>query len=165
MVEALAGRSLGEHTRDPRSLDGMREDALTFPVLEGIEFRACSVGTASSRAHRRSSPRSPSLPASGPRARAHTKREATIPEGVAVLELAPDVVSMSFDAPMRITSIRLSGEAGGTYALERSDAMEPATEFRATPPPLLRGRYTVEWRGLSSDGHPMKCRFSFEVAP
>ena len=82
-----------------------------------------------------------------------------------MLAAGPDVVSMSFDEPMRITMIGLTSEAGDTFELERSDAMEPVTEFRATPPPLPKGLYTVEWRGLSSDGHPMQGRFSFEVAP
>ena len=96
---------------------------------------------------------------------AHSKQETTFPEDGAVLAAAPDVVSMSFDAPMRVTVITITSEAGDTFELERSDAMEPVTEFRATPPPLPKGRYTVEWRGLSSDGHPMRGRFSFEVAP
>ncbi len=96
---------------------------------------------------------------------AHSKQETTFPEDGAVLAAAPDVVSLSFDEPMRITMISLTGEAGDTFELERSDEMEPVTEFRATPPPLPKGRYTVEWRGLSSDGHPMQGRFSFEVAP
>ena len=96
---------------------------------------------------------------------AHSKQETTFPEDGAVLAAAPDVVSMSFDEPMRITMISLTGEAGDTFELERSDELEPVTEFRAIPPPLPNGRYTVEWRGLSSDGHPMQGRFSFEVAP
>ena len=97
--------------------------------------------------------------------RAHSKQETSFPEDGVVLAASPDVVSMSFDEPMRITMIGLTSEAGDTFELERSDAMEPVTEFRAIPPPLPKGRYTVEWRGLSSDGHPMKGRFTFEVAP
>lgn len=97
--------------------------------------------------------------------RAHSKQETTFPEDGSVLAAAPDVVSMTFDEPMRITLIQLTSEAGDTFELERSDAMEPVTEFRAIPPPLPKGRYTVEWRGLSSDGHPMQGHFSFEVAP
>ncbi len=84
------------------------------------------------------------LAGAGAPALAHTEQEATFPQDGAILELAPDVVSVTFDAPMRITSIRLTSEAGGAFELERSDAMEPATEFRATPPPLPEGRYTVE---------------------
>jgi len=95
---------------------------------------------------------------------AHSKQEVTVPHDGAVLAAPPDVVSIAFDAPMRITVIRLTSEAGDTIALERSDDMRPVTDFRATPPVLSNGRYTVEWRGLSADGHAMKCRFSFEVA-
>ena len=95
---------------------------------------------------------------------AHSKQEVTVPNEGAVLASPPDVVSIAFDAPMRITVIRLTSEAGETFELERSDDMQPVTDFRATPPVLPTGRYTVEWRGLSADGHAMKGRFSFEVA-
>ena len=95
---------------------------------------------------------------------AHSRQEVTFPEDGAVLTTSPDVVFMRFDAPMRITAISLTSETGGTFDLGRSDGMQPVTDFRATTPVLPTGRYTVDWRGLSTDGHPMKCRFSFEVA-
>ena len=95
----------------------------------------------------------------------HSRQEVTFPADGAVLPAPPDAVSMQFDTPMRITTISLTSETtGGSFDLERSDGMQPVTDFRATPPALPDGRYTVEWRGLSSDGHPMRCRFSFEVA-
>ena len=95
---------------------------------------------------------------------AHSKQEVTFPHDGAILAAPPDVVSIAFDAPMRITVIRLTSEAGDTFELGRSDDMQPVTDFRALPPALPNGRYTVEWRGLSADGHAMKGRFSFEVA-
>ena len=95
---------------------------------------------------------------------AHSEQEVTVPHDGAVLAAPPDVVSIAFDAPMRITVIRLTSEAGDTFELGRSDDMQPVTDFRALPPALPNGRYTVEWRGLSADGHAMKGRFSFEVA-
>ena len=36
---------------------------------------------------------------------AHSKQEATFPEDGAVLAAAPDVVSMTFDTPMRVTTM------------------------------------------------------------
>lgn len=96
---------------------------------------------------------------------AHSKQEVTFPADGAVLSVPPEVVSMRFDMPMRVTVIELTSETtGGTYELVRSDGMRPVTDFRATPPALPDDRYTVEWRGLSTDGHAMKCRFSFEIA-
>ena len=96
---------------------------------------------------------------------AHTNPEATFPADGAVLSASPAVVSMQFDMPMRVTLIRLTSETtGGAFELVRSDGMRAVTDFRATPPVLPKDRYTVEWRGLATDGHAMKCRFSFEVA-
>ena len=85
---------------------------------------------------------------------AHSKREATVPSDGEVLAAPPEVISMTFAKPMRITAVRPTGETGETFDLESSDKLRPVTEFRATPPRLPYGRYTVEWRGLSWDGHP-----------
>ena len=43
--------------------------------------------------------------------------------------------------------------------------MEPEREFRAIPAAVLSdGDYTVTWRGLAADGHPMQGEFHFTVA-
>ena len=63
---------------------------------------------------------------------AHSKQEVTFPDDGAVLPVQPDVVSIAFGAPMRITVIRLTNEAGDTFELERSDDMQPVTDFRTT---------------------------------
>ena len=98
-------------------------------------------------------------------AAAHSRPETTAPaDGEAVTE-APAVIAISFDEPMRVTRIELTSAGGDAFALERTDGMAPVTRFEATPPPLPAGRYTVTWRGLSADGHPMSGRFSFEVRP
>ena len=94
---------------------------------------------------------------------AHSRHEAAIPGDGAVVEAAPEVIVLSFDSPTRITMIELSNSRGEEFALERSDGMAPVTRFEATPAQLSAGRYTVEWRGLSADGHPTSCRFSFDV--
>ena len=98
-------------------------------------------------------------------AAAHSRPEATAPANGEVIAEAPPVVAISFDEPMRVTRIELTNAGGDAFALERTDEMAPVTRFEATPPPLPAGRYTVKWRGLSADGHPMSGRFSFEVRP
>ena len=95
---------------------------------------------------------------------AHSRAEKTLPEDGAVLSVAPEVISISFDRPMRITALRLTSATGDAFELEGPDASTPLTELRAVSPPLPEGRYVVEWRGLSADGHPVKGRFSFEIA-
>ncbi|MDQ0316294.1 copper resistance CopC family protein [Amorphus orientalis] len=96
-------------------------------------------------------------------ASAHSKKETTTPPDGAVLEAAPQSIGMSFDKPMRITLIRLTGADGESHDLERTDDMAPVREFEATPGDLAPGTYTVDWRGLSDDGHPMEGSFSFEI--
>lgn len=96
-------------------------------------------------------------------ASAHSRHEATIPGDGTVVETAPEVIVLSFDTPTRITMIELSNSRGEEFALERSDGMAPVTRFEATPAQLSAGSYTVQWRGLSADGHPTSCRFSFDV--
>ena len=98
-------------------------------------------------------------------ASAHSRPETTAPADGEVVAAAPAVIAISFDKPMRVTTIELTGADGEAFALERTDEMAPVTRFEATPPPLPAGRYTVTWRGLSEDGHAMSGRFSFEVQP
>ena len=98
-------------------------------------------------------------------ATAHSRQETTVPANGEVVAAAPEVISISFDKPVRITLIELTDADGKKLALERKDEMTPVTLFEATPAPLTDGRFTVEWRGLSADGHPMNGRFSFEVKP
>ena len=93
----------------------------------------------------------------------HSRHEATIPGDGTVVETAPEVIVLSFDSPTRITMIELSNSRGEEFALERSNGMAPVTCFEAKPAQLSAGSYTVEWRGLSADGHPTTCRFSFDV--
>jgi len=94
---------------------------------------------------------------------AHSTKEETEPADSAVLTIPPDAIGMQFDMPMRVTLISLTDADGRDYALTRSDDMQPVSEFSAVPPDLPSGRYTVEWRGLAEDGHPMQGAFSFEI--
>lgn len=94
---------------------------------------------------------------------AHSEKKATTPADGVVLTGAPDTIGMTFDMPMRVTMVRLTGADGVEIALERSDGMAPVSEFTATPVAIGPGDYTVEWRGLAGDGHAMQGSFSFRV--
>jgi len=95
---------------------------------------------------------------------AHSKKEETQPADGAVLDMSPSAVAMRFDMPMRVTLISLTDQDGTAHDLTRTDNMQPVSEFSATPPVLPTGQYTVEWRGLAADGHPMQGAFSFEIS-
>jgi len=96
-------------------------------------------------------------------ASAHSTKAATTPADGAILSEAPEVIAMSFDAPMRITMMRLTDETGTERGLRRVGGMAPATEVKARPAVLEPGSYKVEWRGLAADGHAMSGSFTFRI--
>lgn len=96
-------------------------------------------------------------------ASAHSEKEATTPANGATLSDTPEMIHMVFDDPMRVTTVRLLDAEGAEIPLERGTGLDPSLEFHAEPEPLSPGAYTVEWRGLSGDGHAMEGSFSFEI--
>ena len=98
----------------------------------------------------------------GASARAHSRGETTVPGDGATVE-AVEVIEMRFDAPMRVTAVKLV-RGDENVALERETGMEPVTEFKAVPSDdLIPGAHSVEWRAVSDDGHPMQGSFGFTV--
>ena len=95
---------------------------------------------------------------------AHSKKEGTTPVDGAQLTETPEMIHMVCDDPMRITMVRLVDANGTEMPMARGTGLEPSIEFHAEPEPLSPGSYTVEWRGLASDGHAMQGSFSFELA-
>ncbi|WP_299629137.1 copper resistance CopC family protein [uncultured Tateyamaria sp.] len=94
---------------------------------------------------------------------AHSKTEQTTPANNATVE-AVKILEMRFDDPMRVTAISMTGP-DGAVDIERQTGMDAVTEFRALPPAdLTHGHYTVDWRGLSADGHPMQGSFGFTLS-
>ena len=94
---------------------------------------------------------------------AHSKAEQSTPADETTVATV-EAIEMRFDDPMRVTAITLTGP-DGDISIERETGMDAVTEFRALPPAdLPDGAYTVDWRGMSSDGHPMQGTFSFEIA-
>ena len=94
---------------------------------------------------------------------AHSKKSMTLPEDGATVK-SVEKIAIGFTMEMRVTSVKLmSGDA--ELAIERGVGMEAVKEFTATPEqPLGPGAYTVEWRGMSPDGHVMEGDFNFTVA-
>lgn len=94
---------------------------------------------------------------------AHSKAETTTPANESTVERV-EAIELRFDDPMRVTAITLTGPAGDVE-ITRETGLDPVTEFRAIPPEIMSaGAYTVVWRGLSADGHPMQGSFDFSVA-
>ena len=93
---------------------------------------------------------------------AHAAAEKTTPANEATVDTV-DVIEMRFDNPMRVIAITVAGPEGDV-TIERETGMDAVTEFRAVPSgELVAGNYSVDWRALSPDGHPMQGSFSFDV--
>lgn len=103
--------------------------------------------------------------AATPSARAHAQLVSTSPASGAVLERAPERVVVRFDEPVSVVSGSLrvfDGEAervdGGS--VDQPSATELEVELRGDLPDDV---YTVAWRAISSDSHPIRGAFVFTV--
>lgn len=82
---------------------------------------------------------------------------------------APLAIRLTFtEAPeVRVTTIQLADAQGRRAPLGpvHADRQHPATVFAAPTRPLHPGRYTLTWRTMAHDGHPMHGLFHFTVVP
>lgn len=93
---------------------------------------------------------------------AHSKAKDTTPAGDATVKEVK-FIEIYFDDLTRVTAITLTGP-GGEVDVKRDTGLDPATEFRAqTPRDMPLGVYSVDWRGLSVDGHPVQGTFGFTL--
>ena len=97
---------------------------------------------------------------------AHSPLTAVTPEDGARLTSPPSTIEMRFRDPSRLIRFVLVGEADGTeIGLGDAHLMVKSSDHSVPLPSLAAGRYTASWRAMSPDGHVIKGRFSFTVAP
>lgn len=94
---------------------------------------------------------------------AHTSVEMANIEDAAVLETLPDAFSFSFGQPVGLIAFSIRTETGEIVDTTFEPPKAPAKSFSVPLPDLPPGRYTLEWRTLSKDGHPMHGRSAFEL--
>ena len=95
-------------------------------------------------------------------AHGHSQKESSMPADGALLGTSPAMIGVRFDTPTMVTLFRVTDGAGAEQPVEGGE-LAPALEYQVVPGSLSAGTYSVEWRGLSSDGHPVEGRFSFTV--
>jgi methionine-rich copper-binding protein CopC len=96
---------------------------------------------------------------------AHSLLIASAPSADAVISGAP-AVTLRFNnrVEKKLSQIRLVPPRGEAQVLAvRTDGAVDALE--APLPPLSSGRYRVDWRVLSTDGHVVSGTFAFSVSP
>lgn len=102
------------------------------------------------------------LPAS-----AHASLDATTPAQGSQLSVAPASVSLLFDQQVGVNAGSLRVLDPGGRDVDAGPPAHPAGNDRAVrvglKPALGRGSYTVSWRVVSADGHPVSGTFAFGV--
>ncbi|MFD2204626.1 copper resistance CopC family protein [Kiloniella antarctica] len=95
----------------------------------------------------------------------HAKIVKTFPKNNAVLQISPKKITLTFPEPVQVTTFKLENDKGEKLDVEGGKSISPTKQINAKPPTLQQGTYYVNWRGLSSDGHPTKGHFNFTITP
>ena len=89
---------------------------------------------------------------------AHSVFKQSQPQNGATLDTPPPEFSMEFSDNIRLTAVTMDGQS---IALPEQDGF--AATFSVPLPEIAPGAYSLEWRGLSVDGHVMKGAVTFSV--
>lgn len=92
----------------------------------------------------------------------HTQLSASIPADEVTLDKAPDEISLTFSAAVRLTAVAIKIDSE-SHSLG-VDSKDPATDFLVALPELVPGEYVVQWRALSDDTHVVSGEIRFTVA-
>ncbi|CCG03561.1 copper resistance CopC family protein [Blastococcus saxobsidens] len=97
-------------------------------------------------------------------AAAHDGLVSTSPAADATLDTAPPEIQLRFSGPPLPlgTEVVVAGPDGADIAEGPAEIRDTAVvqQLAGTPAP---GRYTVQWRSTSSDGHPLSGSYTFTV--
>jgi copper transport protein len=85
---------------------------------------------------------------------AHASLVGSDPKDGAVLAAIPMRLALTFDEPVTLTSLRLTGPDGKALTLGEAH-VEGDTIFVPTPDGLATGSYALSYRVVSADGHPV----------
>jgi len=100
-------------------------------------------------------------------ARRHLSLKAAFPAKDTTLTSAPDAVRLWFSEPADLAATKITVKMQGgadvpTAALTRGAQREDPVVAQFTTPPS-NGRYVIDWRTMSKDGHVVKGTHAFTV--
>lgn len=99
---------------------------------------------------------------------AHDALRRSVPANGALLDEAPRELRLTFTRAIdpALARVELIDADGGAVdvAPPAADADAPSVLVVAVTGPLRAGAYTVRWRIVGSDGHPVQGTFGFEIA-
>ncbi|MFD6164744.1 copper resistance protein CopC [Oerskovia sp. NPDC060287] len=98
-------------------------------------------------------------------AQAHDRIISSDPADGAQLATAPAALTMTFSTePLAVEPQVVVTDTAGTVVAQGSPTIEGTSATFPWPAELTGDTYTVAWRVVSSDGHPIEGTFSFAVA-
>lgn len=100
-------------------------------------------------------------------ASAHSVLESSTPAADSSLETFPTVISLTFNEPLmqlgteKIHTVAITDPDGGQVALDNTVINENTITSDVVSAPTFEGVYTVKYRIVSADGHPVDGTFTF----
>jgi copper resistance protein C len=99
-----------------------------------------------------------------PPAAGHSSQTGSTPAAGAVLDAAPPVVEVTFDTPlMDIGAALVVRSEDGTVISDAAPEVDRTAIRVAVRPDAPPGAYTVAYRVVSKDGHPITSTFAYTV--
>ena len=97
-------------------------------------------------------------------AQAHDTLVKADPADGSTLDTAPTAITLTYSANILHVSpvVRVTDEAG-TVVIQQAPRIEGPNAILDLPDGLPKGTNTVQWRVVSSDGHPIEGTFTFTV--
>lgn len=100
-----------------------------------------------------------------PAAHAHDTLISSDPADGAQLGSSPDAITLTYSADiLDVTPVVRITDANGDSAQEITPSIDGPVATAELAEPLAAGEYTVQWRVVSSDGHPIEGTFTVTVA-
>jgi methionine-rich copper-binding protein CopC len=96
-------------------------------------------------------------------AHAHNSLTSSLPEDKAILQIAPETLTLTFSDTTWISEVRLLTGSDTVIVLENLPA-EASTQFVLPLPALEEGFYEVTWKVEGEDTHIITGDFSFSVS-
>ncbi|WP_265522757.1 copper resistance CopC family protein [Oerskovia flava] len=98
-------------------------------------------------------------------ASAHDRLISSDPADGAELADPPSAITLTFNTePLDVEPRVIVTDAAGETVAEGAPTMDGTDAVLALPDALPGGAYSVAWRVVSSDGHPIEGTFAFDVA-
>ena len=94
---------------------------------------------------------------------AHVHLAQTVPPRESEVSMAPDKLSLTFSAEVRLIKLVLTNSQGTAIDFGFKPVVKAAKNVSFPVPALPADEYDVEWTVMGNDGHKMEDSYSFTI--